>query len=125
MYSNLAKRSHGKTSSKWFSMTNFRTERRAGVWLESLFVLAAMAFVFELFPSYWMAALWALDVRNWPRSTWFAANGIVVLTLAVIRYSPDFIQEWRERHGRHAIDRAKKQKQRELKEQREMLERIK
>ena len=104
-----------------------KTQRiRAGfAWPELLLALALVALVLQLFPSLWFGILWALDVRNWPRTVWFAANWVVVFTLVAIRFGPDLYSDWRVRCSRVAIDRAKRQKQQELKEQREMLARTK
>lgn len=93
--------------------------------LELLLALALVLLLFQLFPSLWTGTLWALDVRNWPRTVWFAMNWIVLLTLAAIRFGPDLYNEWQERQKRRATERAMERKQQELKEQREMLERLK
>jgi hypothetical protein len=51
-------------------------------------------------------------------------NVAVVLGLIGIRVAPMLIEEWRERRGRLADERARQTKQRELKEQRELIERM-
>jgi len=113
-----------KSLVSWLRMSRFRIERRGGVRLELLLVLAVAALVFQLIPPLWTGTLWALDVRNWPRTIWFAANLVVVVTLVAIRFGPDLYDDWRMRHERRAAERAKKQKQQELHEQRETLERL-
>ncbi len=99
--------------------------RSGFAWLESLLALALLALLFQLFPSLWIGTLWALDVRNWPRTVWFIGNVILVFTLVMFRFGPDVYHDWREHLTRRAAQRMKKQKQQELKEQRETLERIK
>ena len=106
-------------------MLRRRQAYRTGfAWLELLLVLAILALFFQFFPSLWTGALWALDPRHWPRTVWFAANGAVLLVLVAIRFAPDLYHDWRAWHGRLAADHLKSQKQQELKEQREMLERM-
>jgi type VI protein secretion system component VasK len=99
-------------------------KRQGEVRLELLLVLAVVALVFQLVPALGNITLWALDVRNWPRTAWFAVNWLVVITLVAIRFGPDLRQQWRERRERLASERATKQKQHELKEVRETLERM-
>lgn len=101
-----------------------RPVRSGFAWLELLLVLAVVALVFQLFPSLWNGTLWALDIRNWPRTVWFAGNLVVVLVLVAVRFGPDLYQEWQNRRERLAADREKREKQLQLKEQRETLERM-
>ncbi len=92
--------------------------------LELLLALTLLVLVFQLFPSLWTGTLWALDIRNWPRTVWFAGNLVMVFVLVAIRFGPDLYQDWRQRKERLAGEREKKQKQQELKEQRETLVRM-
>jgi uncharacterized membrane protein YqjE len=105
-------------------MKRFRSTRSGFAWLELLLVLAVLVLLFEVFPSLWECTLWALDIRNWPRTAWFAANFVVLFALAAIRFGPDLLDDWRNRRERQAADREKQHKQQELKEQREVLERM-
>ena len=105
-------------------MKTYRPNVSGFAWLELLLVLAFLALVFQLFPSVWTGTVWALDIRNWPRTFWFAANGVALLALVAVRFGPDLYQEWLKRQERLASERAKKQKQQELKEQRETFERL-
>ncbi len=86
--------------------------------------LAALALLFQIFPSLWAGTLWALDIRNWPRTVWFAGNLVVVVLLVAIRFGPDLYQDWRQRKERRAAERVEMQKRQALKEQRETLERM-
>jgi hypothetical protein len=107
-------------------MTPLNQLRRAGFnWLELLLVLSVGALLFQLLPGLWSGTLWALDVRNWPRTIWFAMNCVLLLGLVAARIGPDLYNEWRNRRASVAAYREKKQRQRKLKEEREMLERIK
>jgi TRAP-type C4-dicarboxylate transport system permease small subunit len=99
--------------------------QRGFAWLELLFVLAAMVLAFQLYPPLWDAVLWIADIRNWPRTTWFAANLAILFTLITFRFGPDLYNEWQNRQKRRTIERERRQKQQELKEQRETLERLK
>jgi hypothetical protein len=105
---------------------NRRRSARFGVaWLELLCALAVLILIFQLFPSIGTATIWGLDVRNWPRSRWFEANGLVLLVLLAVRFGPGVRSSRRVRSERRGIDRTEKLKQRKVKEQREMLERVK
>lgn len=66
-----------------------------------------------------------LDLRNWPRSVWFVVNVAVLLLLVAVRFGPQVIEDWYARRERLTSEHAKQEKQRELKEQREALERVK
>jgi len=76
-------------------MKAHRSFRSGFAWLELLLVLAVPALLFQLFPSLWSGTLWALDVRNWPRTVWFAGNVVVVVLLVAIRFGPELVQDWR------------------------------
>lgn len=93
--------------------------------LEALLVLATLAFLFQVFPSLWFALVWALDVRNWSGEVWLTLNVGVVVALFGLRFGPGLHSEWREWRAKLAIEREKLQKEKALKEQREMLERLK
>jgi hypothetical protein len=105
-------------------MSRFRIERRGVAWLELLFLFAVVTLVFQAVPSLWTGILWAVDIRNWSRSTWFAVNLVFVVALVAIRFGPDLYEEWRRRQERRAEARAKQRKQKELQEHRQMLERL-
>ncbi len=64
-------------------------DRSGFAWLELLLALAILALVLQLFPSVWVGTLWALDVRNWPRTVWFAVNCVLLLALVGIRFDTD------------------------------------
>ncbi len=98
--------------------------RSGFAWLELLLGLAAIVLLFQLFPSLWFACVWAVDVRNWSRGGWLGLNAVAVLVLCGIRFGPELYKEWRERGARLAINREKQEKQRQLTEQREALERL-
>ncbi len=106
------------------STATYRVARHGTAWLELLLALALLALVFQLVPSLWTGTLWALDVRNWPRTVWFAGNLVVVFVLVAIRFGPDLYQDWRQRKERRAAERIEMQKRQALKEQRETLERM-
>jgi hypothetical protein len=89
--------------------------------LELLLVLAILALVHQLFPSLWAVAIWAADVRNWPRTIWFAATWMVLIALLAIRFGPDLYHDWRQRRTRFTVKQAQKEKQLRLKEEREIL----
>ena len=93
--------------------------------LKLLLVLSTITLVFQLYPRLWTEVEWAADIRNWPRTIWFLANWIVVFALVVIRFGPDLYVAWCDRRKRLAVERGKRRKQQELKEQRETLERLK
>lgn len=92
--------------------------------LELLLILTFIVLLFQVFPSLWFAFTWCIDVRNWSRGVWLGLNACAVLALCGIRFGPDLYKEWRERLARLAIERDKQEKQRQLTEQREMLERL-
>lgn len=102
---------------------------RALASLELLFVLllilAFLALVLQLFPDTAHIALWGLNPRNWPRTMWFVVNIAVVLILLTVRFGPQFVEDFRERKARLASEDEKHQKQQELKEQRDSLDRLK
>jgi predicted membrane metal-binding protein len=99
-----------------------RSERNGAAWLELLIALAFVAILLQMFPSLLFATLWALDIRNWPHTSWFWLNIGAVLALFGCRFGPTLYRDWRERQSDRAAEREKKQKQRELQEQRELLE---
>jgi type VI protein secretion system component VasK len=102
-----------------------QTPRRPGfAWLESLLALGLLLLLFQLFPPLWSCTAYAFDVRNWPRTVWFIANGLVLLGLVAIRFAPDLYQDWRKRKEQGAAERTRKQKHQELREQRAMLDRL-
>jgi len=98
--------------------------RSGFAWLELLLALAAMALLFQLFPSLWVGTVWTLDIRNWPRTVWFAGNLVVVFVLVAVRFGPDLYQDWQRRYEQRAAKRIEMQKRQALKEQRETLERL-
>lgn len=99
--------------------------RNGFAWLELLLALALLALMLQLFPQVWQVVLWLLDVRNWPRTMWFGMNLLVVFVLLAVRFGPQLIDDWRTRRERLTSEHTKQEKQRELKEQREALERAK
>jgi hypothetical protein len=124
----LSKRSLGaswhRRCARDYSMRVKRSMRGGFAWLELLLVVAVLVLLFQVFPSAWFGVLWVLDVRNWPRSIWFAANVAGVLALCAVRFGPELYESWQARRTRLRIEREKQEKQRQLKEQRETLERL-
>ncbi len=102
-------------------MTKPLNDRHGFAWLELLLALAAVALVFQLFPS----LLSLIDPRNWTRVAWFAANVAVVFVLVGVRFGPDWVEDWRERQERLAKEHTKAEKIKKLKEQHETIERMK
>lgn len=51
-------------------------------------------------------------------------NLSIVVVLFGVRFGPELYEQWRERRAHLVLEREKKEKQRQLKEQREMLERL-
>jgi hypothetical protein len=95
---------------------SFARQNRNGVgWLELLLVLAVLALVFQVFPSLWFNLLWAMDVRNWSRTAWFAVNVAVLLFLFGVRFVPDLVNNWQERRTRNAADSTIAEKRKALK----------
>jgi hypothetical protein len=90
-------------------------------WTELLLALAVLALVFQLIPFHWMGLLWAIDVRNWPRSVWIVATWMVLLFLVVIRFGPDVYEDWQQRRARLLNKRAKEENRRRLKEEHKRL----
>jgi hypothetical protein len=93
--------------------------------LEVALVVAVLALLFQVFPGAWFWMLSILDVRNWSRWAWLAANVGVVLALFVVRFGPEWYADWHERQERRKAEESKRAKERELREQREMFERLK
>jgi hypothetical protein len=106
-------------------MPTLKRPRAGFAWLELLLALALLALVLQLFPALWNGMLWALDVRNWPRTVWFAGTWLVLAVLVGIRFGPDIYTDWRQRRERLATERTKQQKQQALKDERETLARMK
>jgi hypothetical protein len=99
---------------------------RAGYgWLELLLVFALLALLLQVFPALWTSTLWALDIRNWPRTFWFVGTWIVLLALVAVRVGPAIYSDLRQRSERLVAQRVKKQKEQVLKEERERLARMK
>ncbi|MEX2316622.1 MAG: hypothetical protein WD669_05685 [Pirellulales bacterium] len=93
--------------------------------LEVLLVLAFLALLFQVFPSLWFGTWRLLDVRNWPRGAWMFLNVAVVLALFAIRFGPDLMNDWQQRQARRKDEHEKHEKQRQLKEQKQLFERMK
>ncbi len=92
--------------------------------LELLLALAVLALVLQMFPRAGKTVLWMLDVRNWPRTVWFGANLVVLLVLVGVRFGPQVVEDWRTRRERLASEHARHEKEREIRAQREALERM-
>jgi uncharacterized protein YlxW (UPF0749 family) len=102
-----------KTCKRWWSFG----------WLEASLLFSLVALIMQLFPSVWVAVLWAIDIRNWPRTRFFVLNAVVVVTLILVRFGPDLYEDWRERHIHRRKDRELQQKKLDMREQRKSLER--
>ncbi len=103
---------------------NFKENRGAFAWVELLLSLAILVLVLQLFPRAGRTLLWTLDVRNWPRTVWIAANVVVLMLLVSMRFGPQLIEDWRMRQQRLTDEHSKDKKQKDMKEQREALERM-
>ena len=101
-----------------------RHRRSGAAWLELLLFLALLTLLFQLFPSLGSKVVWALDLRNWTRGAAFVINLVVLFVLLGIRYFPSLLRQWRERRMQLVESRAKREKSRQLKEQREAIERM-
>jgi len=99
--------------------------RRPFPWLESLLALAVVVLVLQLFPAWGGAVLAVVNPLNWGRIGWIVANALVVVGLLAMRFGPGMADDWRARRIRIAKEREQQAHQRELKEQREALERMK
>lgn len=98
--------------------------RRVG-WLELLLAAASVLLVLQIFPAIGVATLWALNPRNWPRTTWFLMNFLVVLLLIIIRFGPDLYYDWKTGLQERSKKRRKELDTKEAKEQRRILEEAK
>lgn len=74
--------------------------RSGFAWLELVLALAFLALLFQVFPSLWIDLLSALDIRTWPRTTWFALNLLVLFGLFGVRFGPDLYGDWKQRRSR-------------------------
>jgi len=99
--------------------------RSGFAWLELLLGLAAIALLFQFFPAIPTKLLWGIDLRNWSQLTFFLVNIGVVLLLIGVRFGPGLVEDWRKRQKRLMQEHAKAEKTKELKEQREVVERMK
>lgn len=106
-------------------MNHHRNRRHGVAWLEFLFVLAFAALILQLLPTLAQKFLWALDLRNWSRTSWFIVNLMVVAALLGIRFAPDLLFDYRERSKRKAVERAQAEEVRKKMNEREALERMK
>ena len=102
-----------------------RTKQHRGfAWIELLFALAIIAFLFQLFPLLRRALVGAADVQNWSRAVWVSLNVGMMLVLLGIRFGPSRYDDWRGRRARQAIERERQEKQRLANKQRELFERL-
>jgi len=103
--------------------------RSGFAWLELLLGLAAIALLFQFFPSLFQSLyqnlVWGIDLRNWSQLTFFLVNVGVVLALVSVRFGPGLVEDWRKRQKRMAEEHVKAEKAQGLKEQREIVERMK
>jgi len=97
-------------------MRVYRTTRTGFAWLELLLALAALALLFQLFPSLWVGNLWTLDIRNWPRTVWFSVNQVLLVALMGVPFGLELYQGWQHRTERRQAERATKQKKQPRKE---------
>jgi len=82
---------------------SYRQSQAARVpWLEAILLVAVCTLLLQLFPSLGLAAQRVLNVRQWSRSTWFAANVLLLLFLCILYYGPSFRGILRSRKMRHA-----------------------
>lgn len=107
-------------------MAEFSRRNRSGfAWLECLFAIAVLVLAVQLLPGLWRVLLRTVDVRSWSRTMWFAMNIVVLVLLLAIRFSPQLVNDWRTRKLRLTAEQTREQKQQEVKEQRDTLERMK
>jgi hypothetical protein len=93
--------------------------------LEVLLIAAVVTLLLQLFPAAARTLLWMLDVRNWPRTVWLWLNVGVVLVLFGIRFGPALVRDWRGRQARLQAEHQDKQRQKDQREHREMIGRLK
>jgi hypothetical protein len=93
--------------------------------LEILLVVAVLALFFQVFPSLWFGLLRVVDVRNWPRGAWMVVNVAAVLALFGFRFGPDLYRDWQQWQLRRKEEGDRQSKARQLKEQKELFERMK
>ena len=95
--------------------------------LELLLVLALVALILQLFPSFWAA----LDARTWSRATWVVLNLVVLASLVIGRHAEPIIGSMHDFARYRAANKAKvrqeksrREKNAELEEQRKLYERM-
>jgi hypothetical protein len=99
--------------------------RRGSAWLELLFAIAVLILIFQVFPGSFDTLVWILNFSNWPRTAWFAINWVILIILASVRFLPGMYRDFKLRQNRKAADHERKEKEKELRKQRETLERLK
>jgi hypothetical protein len=92
--------------------------------LELSLVLAIAVLLFQLFPSLGAIGLRVIDPRFWPKSVWLYGNIVVVFIFIGLRIGPELWKDFRQRRLQLGIDRQRRQKQKMLKDKREMNERM-
>lgn len=102
-----------------------RPDRSGFAWLEAVLFLAVLILLLQLAPEIGKTLIWIVDVRNWPRTMWFAANLAILCVLVAVRFGPQLFQDWQMRRARLIAEQTEQQKQQGLKIQRKSLERMK
>jgi hypothetical protein len=105
-------------------MRTTHSMRHRFAWLEILLVLAIVLVILQVFPSLWFTLVRMLDVRNWSRSFLMILSVGILLVLFGVQFGPHLYQDWQQHRLRLEVERKKEEKQRVLKEQREMFERL-
>jgi len=77
-------------------MQHHLLKRRGAIWLELLLVLAALALILQLFPSFPQKLLSALDVRSWSAANWLQMNVVALVVLLFFWLFPKMQFVWRE-----------------------------
>jgi hypothetical protein len=97
--------------------------RRGLIRLELLLMLAALALLFQLFPSLVIALSRALDLRYWPAGVWLSVNVAILIALLSQRFGAEFYMQRRQRRPRNS-SRQVLAKQSTLNEERALYERM-
>ena len=92
--------------------------------LEILLCLSVITLTVQIFPTLATALLAAIDFRHWSRFAWISFNGLLILGLCVAHVLPDTVLAWRTWRERVRLERAKAKKALEMKQHREMLQRL-
>lgn len=100
-------------------------------WREALLILAIAILVLQFMPKYgqevWHAVqpiLSLFDLRNYSWAAWGWFNVLIVFVLVALKHGPEMLNAWKSRQLRRKKKIIETDKEREVREQREMLERL-